>query len=73
MELVLRQKTVLENNLKQERIEKRMLENNLLELKRRLRELQEGPEGLQVLSESLNRQAERFDELKQVSIFYAFL
>jgi hypothetical protein len=44
-----------------------------LELKRRLRELQEGPEGLQVLSESLNRQAERFDELKQVSIFYAFL
>jgi hypothetical protein len=35
----MKQKATLEANLKQERTEKRLLENNLHELKRRLREL----------------------------------
>ena len=38
----------------------------MIEMKRRVRELQEGPDGLIELSESLNKQARRFEELKQV-------
>jgi len=65
--LLLKQKALLENSLRHEREERRILENNMIEMKRRVRELQEGPDGLIELSESLNKQARRFEELKQVS------
>ena len=64
VDLLIKQKSLLENSLKHEREERRILENNLIDMKRRIRELQEGPEGLIELSESLNKQSRRFEEMK---------
>ena len=64
----MKQKTVLEKCLRDERDEKRLLEQNLVELKKRLRDLQEGPGGFADLGETLDKQANKLGELKHVSI-----
>lgn len=66
VELLVKQKNVLEKCLKEEREEKRVLEHSLKELKKRLRDLHDGPGGFSSLSEALNKQAKKFDELKLV-------
>ena len=62
----MKQKTVLEKCLREERDEKRLLEQSLVELKKRLRDLQEGPGGFTDLGETLDKQANKLSELKHV-------
>lgn len=65
----MKQKTVLEKCLRDEKQEKLTLEHSLLELKKRMIDLQEGPGGFSDLGEMMGRQAKKFDDLKMVMRF----
>jgi len=63
----MKQKNVLEKCVKAEKQEKKILEDSLFELKKRMVDLQEGPGGFADLSGMLERQARKFDEIKSVN------
>ena len=62
----MKQKNVLDNNLRAEREEKRILEDNIDELRKRLREFQDGPDGINDLKNTIESQINMFHELKRV-------
>ena len=62
----MKQKNVLDNNLRAEREDKRILEDNIDELRMRLRELQDGPDGINDLKNTIESQINMFHELKRV-------
>lgn len=64
--LLMKQKNVLEKCVKAEKQEKKILEDSLFELKKRMVDLQEGPGGFADLSGMLERQARKFDEIKSM-------
>ena len=66
MALLMKQKNVLEKCVKAEKQEKKILEDSLFELKKRMVDLQEGPGGFADLSGMLERQARKFDEIKSM-------
>ncbi len=63
----MKQKAVLEKCLRDERQEKAVLEHSLLELKKRMIDLQDGPGGFGDLGDMMNRQAQKYEELKNVT------
>ena len=66
----MKQKAVLEKCLRDEKQEKLTLEQSLLELKKRMIDLQEGPGGFSDLGQMMSRQAKKFDDLKNVRDFF---
>ena len=62
----MKQKDVLENNLKLEREDRHILENSVNELRRKLAKLQDGSDNVKDLRKSMGSQIYHFDDLKRV-------
>ena len=62
----MKQKDVLENNLKLEREDRHILENSVNELRRKLTKLQDGPDNVKDLRKSMGSQIYHFDDIKRV-------
>ena len=63
---MLKQKDVLENNLRFERENRHILENSINELRRKLKKLQDAPENVKDLRKTIGNQRYQLDELKKV-------